>query len=192
MNPLARARHVLARRPWLYWSAVVALATGAGLVAAHAAAAVDDARRQWGATREVLVATAELAPGDALAGRVEVRSRPGPMIPSGAVTTVGPEAHARQHVEAGEILVGPDVAAAGSPQDMIPAGWAAVAVAEAVPSGAEVGDAVSAASGGVVLAEHGLVVGRRGEVVLVAVPAAEAPQVAAASDSGELGLLLRP
>jgi hypothetical protein len=192
MNPLARTRHVLARRPWLYWAAVVALAAGAALAAGDAAASVDDARRQWGATRDVVVATADLAPGDPLAGHVELRSRPGPMIPSGAVTTVEPAARARQRVSTGEILVRPDVAATGSPQDMIPGGWAAVAVAEAVPSGAHVGDAVGAASGGVVLAEHGVVVGRNGEVVLVAVPAAEAAQVAAASAGGELALLLPP
>jgi hypothetical protein len=192
MNPLAKARHVLARRPWLYWAAVVALAAGAAVAAGHAAASVDDARRQWGATRDVVVATADLAPGDPLAGHVERRSRPGPMIPSAAVTTVEPTARARQHVSTGEILVRPDVAAIGSPQDMIPAGWAAIAVAEAVPSGAQVGDAVSAASGGVVLAEHGVVVGRSGEAVLVAVPAAQAAQVAAASANGELGLLLQP
>jgi hypothetical protein len=192
LNPLARARHVLARRPWLYWVAVVALAAGAALAAGHAAASVDDARRQWGATRDVVVATADLAPGDPLAGRVELSSRPGPMIPSGAVTTVEPTARARQHVSTGEILVRPDIAAAGSPQDLIPAGWTAVAVAEAVPSGAHVGDAVSAASGGAVLAEHGVVVGRSAEVVLVAVPTAEAAQVAAASAGGELALLLQP
>jgi hypothetical protein len=192
MNPLARARHLLARRPWLYWAAIVALAAGAALAAGRAAASVDDARRQWGSTRDVVVATADLAPGDAVEGHVEVRSRPGPMIPAGAITTFEPGARARQHVSTGEILVRPDVAATGSPRDMIPAGWAGVAVAEAVPSGARVGDEVSAASGGVVLAEHGLVVGRTGEVVLVAVPSAEAAQVAAASAGGELGLLLRP
>jgi hypothetical protein len=192
MNPLARARHVLARRPWLYWAGVVALGAGAAVAAGRASASVDDARRQWGATREVVVATADLAPGDPLAGHVEVRSRPEPMVPAGAVTAFGPDAKARQHVSTGEILVRPDLAATGSPRDMIPSGWAGVAVAEAVPSGAHVGDEVSAASGGAVLAERGVVVGRSGEVVLVAVPAAEAAQVAAASAGGELELLLRP
>jgi hypothetical protein len=192
MNPLARARHVLARRPWLYWAAVVALAAGAALAAGHAVGAVDDARRQWGTTRDVLVATTDVEPGDPLDGNVELRSRPDPMIPAAAVTTVEPAARARQHVSAGEIVVGPDVAASGSPQDMIPAGWAAVAVAEAVPSGVRVGDSVSAASGGVVLAAHGVVVARSDDAVLVAVPAGEAAQVASASASGEIGLLLQP
>ena len=49
MNPVARARHVLARRPWLYWSAVLVArrVSPAGSVA-DAAAGVDDARRAWG------------------------------------------------------------------------------------------------------------------------------------------------
>ena len=38
--------------------------------------------------------------------------------------------------------------------------------------------------------EHGVVVGRSGEALLVAVPAQEAAQVAAASAGGELGLVL--
>ena len=51
MNPLARVRHVLARRPWLYWLGVAAVAGAIGLVALRAAAAVDDARRRWGETQ---------------------------------------------------------------------------------------------------------------------------------------------
>jgi hypothetical protein len=47
-------------------------------------------------------------------------------------------------------------------------------------------------AGGVVLAGDGVVVGRSGEVVLVAVPATDAPQVAHAAATGELSLLLMP
>ena len=86
MNPVARARHVLARRPWLYWSAVLALAAFAGWSVAAAAAGVDEARRAWGATRDVVVATDDLAPGQALAGRVAVRPRPAPAVADAAVT----------------------------------------------------------------------------------------------------------
>ena len=62
MHPVARLRHVLARRPWLYWSAVALLAAGIGVAAASAVAGVDDARRAWVDTRSVVVAVAELAP----------------------------------------------------------------------------------------------------------------------------------
>ena len=113
MNPVARARHVLARRPWLYWSAVLALAAFAGWSVAAAAAGVDEARRAWGATRDVVVATDDLEPGQALAGRVAVRPRPAPAVADAAVTEVPPDATARQHVAAGEVLVERDVAASG-------------------------------------------------------------------------------
>jgi hypothetical protein len=192
MNPLARARHVLARRPWLYWLGVAVLAAAAAWGAARGASSVDAARRSWGTPRDVVVATADLAPGDALAGRVDVRSRPHPMVPDGAVTRIDPAARARQHVSAGEILVRADVVATASPQALIPFGWAAVPVSEAVPSGAAVGDRVAAASGGAVVAAAGVVVGRSADAVLVAVPVEVAAAVAAASASGELSLLLQP
>ncbi len=99
---------------------------------------------------------------------------------------------ARQHIAAGETIVAADVAATDGPRSLVPDGWSAVAVAEAVPSGAAIGDPVVAAAGGVVLAGEGVVVGRSGEVVLVAVPAADAPAVAHAAATGELSLLLVP
>jgi hypothetical protein len=192
MNPLARLRHVLARRPWLYWLGVAAIAAAIGLIAVRAAASVDEARQRWGTTREVAVAIADLAPGDPLAGRVELRSRPLPMVPAAAVTELPDGARARQHVGTGEILVTPDLVASAAPQALIPTGWSAVAIAEAVPSGAAVGDDVAAASGGVVVAQDGIVVGQREDAVLVAVPDNEAAAVAAASAAGDVSLLLRP
>ena len=192
MNPVARARHVLARRPWLYWSAVLALAAFAGWSVAAAAAGVDEARRAWGATRDVVVATDDLAPGQALSGRVAVRPRPAPAVADAALTSVPPDATARQHVAAGEVLVERDVAAPGGPLALIPRGWVGVAVAEPVPVGAAVGDHVAPVSGGAVLAPDAVVVGHAAEALLVAVPADEAPQVAQAAATGELSLLLVP
>ena len=65
-------------------------------------------------------------------------------------------------------------------------------MAEAVPSGAAVGDHVVAAGGGVVLADDAVVVGLTADAVLVAVPVDEAALVAQAAASGELALLLVP
>ena len=126
MNPVARARHVLARRPWLYWSAVLVLAAVAGWSVAAAAAGVDEARRAWGATRDVVVATDDLAPGRG-AGRARRRATtPGagggrrrrrrrcPPAPPPASTS--PPARS---------LVERDVAASGGPQALIPHGWVA-------------------------------------------------------------------
>jgi hypothetical protein len=192
MNPVAHLRHVLARRPWLYWLAVLLLAGIAGLVVAAAAARVDAARRSWGVTRPVVVAVVDVAPGDDLGKLTDVRSRPAPMVPTDAVSEVPAEATARQRIAAGEIVMAHDVAAGSGPQALIPDGWRAVPVAERVPSGAAVGDEVAVASGGIVVADDGIVVAALAEGVLVAVPADVAAQVAQASATGELTVLLEP
>lgn len=192
MHVAARLRNVLARHRWLYWAAVASLAAATALVVASAGAAVDDARRSWGATRPVLVATADLVPGEPLDGAAELRPLPVPMIPTAAIGAVPTGAVARQHVGTGEVVVEADVAATANPQALIPAGWSAVAVAEPVPSGAVTGDEVTAVAEGVVLAADGVVVGRSGDAVLVAVPAGDGPAVAMAAASGTLALLLVP
>ena len=56
-------------------------------------------------------------------------------------------ARARQRITAGEVLTEPDVVATAGPRALIPTGWSALAVAEAVPSGAPVGDPVRAVAG---------------------------------------------
>jgi SAF domain len=192
MNPVARVRHVLARRPWLYWLAVLLLAGIAGLVVADAASGVEAARRSWGVTRPVVVAVADVAPGEQLDDLTEVHPRPAPMVPAEAMSELPADATARQLIAAGEIVMSHDVAATDGPQALIPDGWRAVAVAEPVPSGAAVGDEVAVASGGIVVADEGVVVGALAEGVLVAVPAEVAAQVAQASATGELTLLLEP
>lgn len=192
MHPVARLRYLLARRPWLYWLVVVVLAGAIALAVAGAVGGVDDARRAWGATRRVVVASTDLAPGDALTDRVEVRLLPGPILPARALTEVSPDAVARQHVATGEVLVDVDVAAGHVPVALVPTGWHGVPVAEPVPTGAVVGDRVAATSGGVVLADEAVVVARGDASLVVAVPAADAPGVAAAASSGELTILLAP
>jgi len=192
---LARLRHLLARRPWLYWLAVAVLAAAAGVVATRSASSVDAARERWGTTLPVVAARGEQAPGDELAGRVELRDRPAPMVPDDALTELdglAAGAVARQRISAGEIVVAPDVAATAAPQLLIPAGWSAVAVAEAVPSGAVVGDTVGVAGSGALLATAAVVVGRVGDATLVAVPDRAAAAVATAAASGDVSLLLRP
>ncbi len=192
MNLVARVRHVLARRPWLYWLGVLLLAATAGLVVADAAARVDAARRSWGVTRPVVVAVADVSPGEELADVTDVRELPEPMVPAAAVSDLPGPATARQRIAAGEIVTAHDVAATAGPQALIPDGWRAVPVAEPVPSGVVVGDEVAVASGGIVVAGEGVVVGTREDGVLVAVPADVAAQVAQASANAELSLLLKP
>jgi hypothetical protein len=192
MHVAARVRLVLARHPALYWAAVLLAAAGAAGIAASAGAAVDDARRAWGETRAVVVATGDLAPGDPLAGATERRSLPGPLVPPTAVDRVDQGSTARQRIAAGEIVVRSDVAPTAAPQALIPAGWSAVAVAEAVPTGVRTGDAVTAVAGGVMLSADGLVVGSDAGTVLVAVPDDAVPSIAAAAADGTLMLALVP
>jgi hypothetical protein len=196
MNLLARTRHVLARHPWLYWLVVVVLAALAGVAVTRATAEVDAARRAWGEERTVYVARVEVAPGDALTGALEARPLPSAMVPADAVDEIDAAAAARHRIGVGEVVVAHDVVATAGPQPLIPEGWQGVAVSEAVPSGVAVGDRVAASSGGVVLADEGLVVaqpgGDGGPAVLVAVPADAAPQVAHAAGTGELALLVLP
>jgi hypothetical protein len=193
----AAARRVLARRPWIYWFAVGVLAAWAYLAVDARLAAVADARRGWGATTPVLVATADLAPGDPLGGSVELREWPAAVAPPGALTAPAGDRVARQHVAAGDPVGTSDVAPAAGPLALVPSGWVAAPVVESPPSGAAVGDRVQVASEGVVLAGEGLVVGfvaggSSGDVTLVAVPADAARLVAAAAEAGGVTLLRLP
>jgi hypothetical protein len=192
MNPVARLRHVLARRPWLYWLGVLLLAAIAGLLVADAAARVDAARRAWGVTRPVVVAVADVAPGEILDGVTDAKDLPEPMVPDQALTELPARATARQRIAAGEIVTAHDVAPTAGPRSLIPDGWRAVPVAEPVASGAAVGDEVAVASGGIVVSDDGVVVGALVDGVLVAVPADVAAQVAQASATADVTLLLEP
>jgi hypothetical protein len=188
----AGVRQLLARSPWVRWVVVAALAVSAGLAMAHAGRRVDAARAAWGDTRAVLVADTDISPGTPLEGVTHVVDLPGPLLPVSALDRVEPGATARQAIAVGEVLVQRDVAAVAAPQALIPDGWLAVPVSEAVPSGALPGDRVVVASGGVVLAADGLIVAAEATGVLVAVPAAAAAQVAQAAANGDAVLLLQP
>jgi hypothetical protein len=192
MSLAARLRLGLARSPWLYWAIVAALAGAAGLLVLRAASGVDAARESWGETRHVLVARQTIEQGAPLDGSVSTREVPSPVVPVDAVSDLDAEAVARQRIATGEIVVAHDVSPSAAPQSLIPAGWLAVAVSEPVASGAAVGDTVSVATGGIVVASDGLIVGVVGEALLVAVPADEAAQVAQAASTGDVAVLIRP
>jgi hypothetical protein len=192
MSIAARLRLGLARSPWLYWAIVAALAGTAGLLVLRAANGVDAARESWGETRHVLVAHQTIEPGAPLDGSVSTREVPSPVVPGDAVSDLDADAVARQRIATGEIVVAHDVSPSAAPQSLIPEGWLAVAVSEPVASGASVGDTVSVATGGIVVAADGLVVDIVGEALLVAVPADEAAQVAQAVSTGDVAVLIQP
>jgi hypothetical protein len=190
MSIAARVRLALARSPWLYWAIVAVLAAAAGLFVMRAADGVEAARQSWGETRPVYVAARDVEPGASLDATAELRRLPAPMVPADAVIDLATDAVARQHIAAGEVIVNHDVSPTAAPQSLIPAGWLAVAVAEPVATGAQVGDGVTVATGGVVIAADGVIVGIVGDGLLVAVPADEAPQVAHAAATGDVAVLL--
>lgn len=191
MSIAARVRLTLARSPWMYWAVVAALAGAAGLFVMRTADGVDAARESWGRPHRVVVAARDIEPGAALDGVVELRQLPSPMIPATALTELPTAAVARQRIAAGEVIVTHDVSSAAAPQSLIPDGWLAVAIAEPVATGARTGDRVTVTAGGVVLAADGVVVGGAEGVLLVAVPAGAAPQVAHAGSTGDVAVLLQ-
>ena len=161
MSQLARLRRLLARRPWLYWAAVGAVALLIGLQVQAALAAVDHARRDWGTPVTVWVATAPAGRGDPILA--EAREYPVAMVPAGALTGApgGPAARA---VETGEILL---ASAVGAGADVDPA-----AVVVAVPSSAAprlvVGDLVTLFGNGAAVCD-GTVTATGGDTTEVAV-----------------------
>ena len=66
MRQLAMVRRVLARRPWIYWTVVAAVAAAGAIATASVLGAVDDERSRWGDTAVVLVATRDVAAGEPL------------------------------------------------------------------------------------------------------------------------------
>lgn len=186
---IVSTRRVLARRPWIQWVLIVAIATAVAASANGRLQQVDAERDSWGAMRSVLVATAPIEVGDTL--RIERRDMPVAVIPEGAIDQADGVV-ARQRIGVGEIVTEVDVAANGGPQAMTPDGWLAVAVIESPRSGAVVGDRVQVASDGFVVSADAIVVGGFDEVTVLAVPADEAPLLPAAAHAGSLTLLLKP
>ena len=125
MRHLAMVRRVLARRPWIYWTIVAAVAAAGAIATASVLRGVDDERARWGDTAAVLVATRDVAAGEPLAGLIAERRYPMAMIPAGAVESVEAGAAARHRLGAGEIVVDVDVAATTAPRSLIPRGWLA-------------------------------------------------------------------
>ena len=172
-----RLRRLHARRPWIYWALVVLVTIAVGVrVLAHVEA-VDAERRAWGEVVSVYVATADVAPGEAVLA--ERRELPAALLPERPASEVD-GAVARQRISVGEIVTATDLAPVTGPLALVPAGWLAVPVVESPTSGAVVGDRVQVVADGVVLSAEAMVVGHSPDATLVAVRADEAPLLPAA------------
>ncbi|HEY3485349.1 MAG TPA: SAF domain-containing protein [Ilumatobacteraceae bacterium] len=190
MGITVRIRQELARRPWLHWLVIGMFAMTAAGAARAVAERADAERRRWGELIEVFVATGDVAPGDLVAASVDRRQLPAALVPADAVVAIDAGHLARQHISTGEVVTAVDIAGGSGPQALVPSGWVAVPIDEAVPSGASIGDRVMIAADGVGLGRGVVVVA--GDAPLVAVPEDDAAMVAAASANGSVMLLVEP
>ena len=187
MPVMPRARRLVARRPWIQWAAIAMLAIAVATSVADAMSGVDAARRAWGTTARVWVATHDLEMGDHLA--VERRDVPETVRPPGAIDD--PQgAVARHAIGRGEIVTRVDVVDVDG--SFAPPEWLVAPIRESLPSGAAIGERVLVVSDGFVLAPEGIVVGFVDDVTLVAVPPDAAPLLPAASDTTRVALLRTP
>ncbi|MGA7758589.1 MAG: hypothetical protein WCA90_19245 [Ilumatobacteraceae bacterium] len=190
MHVAARARLVLARRPWLYWLIVAVLAAVIALVVRGRVVDLDEARRSWGDTRRVLVAAAPLEPGEPIV--VLTIDLPVALLPVGALEDLPEGAHLRQRVSDGEVLTELDIADRPGPAALADGGTLVVAISDPLSRNVTIGLPVQVAADGIVLAESATVVDLADEIVFVAVGAADAPAVAAAAHQGIASLLYVP
>lgn len=179
----AAIRLALARRPWIRWLVVTAIALGAGWSVFDQLEGVDDARRSWGESRTVLVAAHEHAPGEQLV--TERRRLPLAAVPAAALSEVDHGETARQRIGAGEVLTSADVDHGAGPAAAADDGTVVVAVSDPLLAGAmstvTVGLDVVVHGDGIVLADGARIVAIDGEVVFVALDPRDAAQVSAAA-----------
>jgi hypothetical protein len=190
MSVVPRARLVLARRPWMYWSIVVVIAAFVGSFVHTQVTTLEHTRRAWGETRPVLVATAALEPGEPI--RATLRDRPLAMLPDGALQELPTRARLQQRVGVGEVLTSTDITTAAGPAARAAIGTVVVGVSDPLSRNVTIGSSVRVVADGIVLADTGTVVDLAGEIVFVAIAAADGPIVAAAAQQGIASLLHLP
>ena len=190
MHVAARARLVLARRPWIYWAVVAALATTAAIAVQGQLASIEAERNRWGTSRSVLVATRQLEPGDAIAA--ELVALPVAALPTAALVEPPADAVVRQRVAAGEVLTELDVAHAVGPAARAEPGLVVVGLVDPLARNVAAGLRVKVAADGVVLADQAEVTEVTDDVIFVPVPDRDAAAVAAAAQQGIAALLYVP
>jgi flagella basal body P-ring formation protein FlgA len=190
MHVAVRARLVLARRPWIYWAVVAALATIAAVAVHGQLASIEAERDRWGTSRSVLVATRQLEPGDVITA--ELVALPVAALPAAALVEPPTDAVVRQRVAAGEVLTELDIAHAVGPAALAEPGLVVVALSDPLARNVAAGQRVKVAADGVVLADQAEVTEVIDDVIFVAVPDREAVAVAAAAQHGSATLLYLP
>jgi hypothetical protein len=187
-----KARRALARRPWIYWPACLAVAAAVATLVAGHVARLDDARRRWATSEPVLVATIDHLPGDELTA--ELVEMPLAVVPPDAVgsNAVSGEAIVRQRVARGEVVVAADLTALRGPASLADRGTLVVGITDPLARDIRIGLDVQVVAEGIVLADRARVVGLVDEVVYVAVEARAAATVAAAAHDATAGIVFIP
>jgi translation initiation factor IF-2 len=190
MHVAVRARHVLARRPWIYWLCVAGLAAIVAVAVDDRLDAIEQERSRWGATRTVLVADGALEAGDSVvARRVEL---PLAALPDATLSELTPDARMRQRATDGEVLTSFDVTSRPGAAGRADAGEVVVAVSDPLARNVVIATNVQIVADGLVLADSGEVVEVVDEVVFVAVDERDGPIVAAAAQQGIAALVYLP
>jgi hypothetical protein len=190
MHVASRARHVLARRPWIYWVVVAGLAAVAAAALRGELNSIAAERDRWGTTRTVLVASRLHEPGDPVTADAE--AVPLAALPHGALGEIPDGAVVRQRVAAGEVLTELDVHRGLGPAALAEAGTVVVAVSDPLARDVSPGLAVQVSADGVVVADSARVTSVVDDVVFVAVNERDGPIVAAAAQQGAASLLYLP
>jgi hypothetical protein len=190
MQLITRARFELARRPWIYWTLVAALAVAVVALVRAELATIDARRDAWGTRRVVLVVDGDHAPGDE--PRVRRVTLPAPAVPQSALSTVTGGARLRQHVADGEVLVDVDILAGDGPAARAPSGTVVVAIVDPLMRAVRPGARVEVAAEGTVIAAPASIADVVDEVAFVAVDPTDAAAVAAAARLGTASLLYVP
>jgi Flp pilus assembly protein CpaB len=187
MRPARRIRLFVARRPLVYWLLVAAVAVATASLVLTRLVALDEARRQWGRSRTVLVARHELRPGD-LVGASDVRAARWPegLVPDGVLDRLDRPTVVAAAVEAGEPLLVTRLgrAGAGPVASRLPPGTRGVTIPTGdMPLPVAPGDRVDLVGAGPAAppraaATHALVLGAGKSTIVVAVRADELADVA--------------
>ena len=183
-------RRVLARHPWIHLLICLALAIAAAAIVIRYVTALDEAARELGTTRTVIVAVSDQPPGVPLQSRrIDM---PIGLVPSDAVESADADSIVRQRVSAGEVIVSADLTTPNGPAALADAGTVVVGVTDMLARNVSIGLEVQVAAEGIVLADRAKVVDVADDVIFVAVEATSAPTVALAAHDGTASLLFVP
>ncbi len=178
MRWIPRVRILLARRPWIYWTAISVVAVVVGVSVAGLLSDIRRARESWGETTTALVAVTLVEAGEVISDSYEAREVPLAMVPPAALTSMPPGAIATQKISVGEIVLTSDVDHGAGPLALLPSGWLAMSVQMSVDDTFVAGAPAVIVAAGSTIAPNAVIVRIVADGLIIGVPADVAPAVA--------------